>query len=170
MRNTRKYRKVIIILAISFLLIVLRCYFHQTRYNRIIKKETKIDLDVSTFRVEKEVDTHGWDPGGEYLVIFDCKNDADALLKQVRGWHDFPLDAGIESLIFEQAAYSDLYYEIASELSAIADGKWYFYDRSLREAPYSNPNEIRYALKGRDFSLLVYDSDNCRLLFVESDM
>ena len=132
---------------------------------RRIRRKTDLEIDLSGCRIEEEKDTHAAMGDGEYLLVIDCGENGADMREQTREWREFPLSGELQAVMVEEGAAE------RNGIPEIGTGAWYFYDRHPAAAGdrHSENGLLSFSRCSRNFSLVLYDAENERLYYYESD-
>lgn len=139
-----------------------------------------IEIDVSSGTIVEESDSHGG-PHGDGLLFQQISFEDSKVLEEIKGnqnWKSFPLSRNIEELVYGVKVSTEDCVRIHGPylidenrntiIPEIQNGYYYFYDRqSESEDPYNDENVLNRA--SFNFTLVLYDSDNNVLYYVEFD-
>lgn len=134
---------------IIILLMIIAIYVdYKTEDVRTIKSE--MDVDLSTCKVINSHNTKSWMGDGDYVVILDCLDNNEDVIKQIEKWEKCPMQD-------EKYAYIYEYMAEQYNIPEINSCYYLFIDASPNKDFLSN------------FILSIYDTENKKFYYIDYD-
>lgn len=174
MSNIVKFLLVFLIWVIVFTIIYFIWFQKPMTTNEYIID--RIGVNISSCGIQSDNDSHGGFHGdGDRIVIADCSDNNEEILKQIEHWKSIPLSDNLQILLYggetSRATYSD---QLSKEynIPKIESGYYYFIDRYAQR--YNDIDDVhsdqkllsRYAY---NFTLALYDVKTDIFYFLELD-
>lgn len=137
--------------------------------------KTKINLDISSCKIENKIDEHAFNGDGDYFIKANCSESPDDILDQISDWKTLPLSENLQIMMYGGKKGTTTYWHNLAEkigIPLIENGYYYFVDRFAKN--YNDIDDIYSdeALLGRssfNFTVAIYDTDNDLLYYYEFD-
>lgn len=159
--------KIKLIIVIPLLLFLGGCNKETTE--SYVEKE--IGINLSTCKIESKKDTHsGFHGDGDLIIAFDCTNNEEGILEQIKDWNPLPLSKNLDLIMYGGKKDGITYlYELATNngIPKIKNGYYYFINRHSKAKTKTDDDIFnKYAF---NFTLVLFDSDNNKMYFYECD-
>lgn len=128
--------------------------------NAISMIQNNINTKLNDCEVVRNIDTHkGFHNDGYTYAELSCSNESKEILKEIRKWNKLPLTSKLNNIVYISNLVSDY------DLPNIKNGYYYFYDKQLGSRSELNVSSE----KSYNFFIVLYDTDNNKLYYIELD-